>query len=195
MALAVLVAAFAVVLHVWATHGAPTTVVVVNVTAMTDTVVASDWTATFYSDREPLLLGNDAGPDTGGIRAYSLESPPPLPGSTLREHASAAVVRTKLATSVYGVGVGLGVGGSGKDRAITIAQPDSIMLAFALPSLTPVRDAQSEQLGDWSALSSWKCRTTGNHQYLFLFGKRQAVQLLVRTDQQGEKLDIDAIRP
>ncbi|GJN80034.1 hypothetical protein PLIIFM63780_003558 [Purpureocillium lilacinum] len=170
MVIAIVVATLAVALNVWPTHGAPN--IVVNVTAITGTI-ESDWSATFYSDREPLLLGNDAGPDTGGIRAYSLNS-----GTPLREHASAVVGRTKLVRSVYDVG--------GKDLAITIAQPDSVIRLFELPSLKLIQDAQRQQLGDWSALCSWKSRA-GN-QYLFLFGKRQAVQLLVRADK--DKLGI-----
>ncbi|KAJ6445137.1 PhyL [Purpureocillium lavendulum] len=165
MLLAGLAAALAVTLSVWPTHSAAATSIAVNVSAITDTVT-SDWTATFYATREPLLLGNDGAPDTGGIRAYSLDSTPPL-----REHASVVVGRTKLVTVVYDVG--------GKDLAITIAQPDSIMRVFELPELVPINDAQHELLGDWSALCAWKSKT-GN-QYVYLFGKHQAVQLLLRT--------------
>lgn len=144
----------------------------VNVSAVT-TGVDSDWTAVHYSDSNALLLGNDGSPGKGGFHVYKIDAKDRLP-----EVTSAVTGRTKLVTTVYNV--------DGKDLAVTIAQPDSILRVFELPRVTRVDDASFEVLGDWSALCSWTSKTA--NQYLFLFGKHQAVQLLIRSNGDGIKI-------
>jgi 3-phytase len=127
--------------------------------------VESDWSAVYYSKASPLLLGNDGSAASGGFLAWALDGATPLP------QASALVTgRTKLVTTIYGVG--------GRDLAVTIAQPDSIVRVFELPSFKQLKDVELKVLGDWSALCAWKSQAA--NQYLFLFGKRQAVQFLVQ---------------
>ncbi|KAK7425796.1 hypothetical protein QQZ08_007774 [Neonectria magnoliae] len=143
----------------------------VNVTAVT-AEVESDWTTVYYADKAPLLIGNDGDPDTGGIHAYSLNS------ASLAEVSSRVTGRTKLVTTVYGVG--------SRDLVATVAQPDSVIRLFEAPKLRHVRDADFKVLGDWSALCAWKSQT-GND-YLYLFGKNQAVQLLVRETKKSVEI-------
>ncbi|SPO05151.1 related to 3-phytase precursor [Cephalotrichum gorgonifer] len=136
-----------------------------NVTALSGTF-ESDWTAVYYSD-EPLLIGNDAGTSTGGLHTFDLNGDTPLPvvGSLVNG-------RTKLVTTVYDV--------DDKDWVLTITAPDSVIRAFSLPELEEDDDAQFSALGDWSSLCSWRSKT-GNH-YAYLFGKGQAIQVLVRSN-------------
>ncbi|KAH7312570.1 hypothetical protein B0I35DRAFT_452443 [Stachybotrys elegans] len=145
--------------------------VVLNVTAVTGGQVESDWTALFYGD-SPLLLGNNGGPDRGGFSIYDLVD------EGLPEIASVYTGRTKLLTTVYGI--------DDKDYLVTIAQPSSLIRAFELPSLQEAEGLSYKQLGDWSALCAWKSKT-GN-QYLYLSGKKQAVQYLVRSREDNLEL-------
>lgn len=137
----------------------------VNVTATGD--VESDWTVAYYA-KEPLLLGNDGGPDKGGLHVYSLDA-------SLPEVTSLVIGRTKLVITVYSVG--------GRDYAVTIAAPDSIIRVYEVPSFS--LESEFKLLGDWSALCPW--RSKAGNQYFFLFGKRQAVQFLIR-DRDGVEL-------
>lgn len=168
MVLTLLVAAAAAFLQICRTQAAPE--VSINVTAFTPEL-DSDWSAVYYSGKEaPILLGNDASADKGGFRAYSVGLQVPL-----EEINSKVTGRTKLVTTVYDV--------DGKDLAITIAQPTSLLRAFELPEFNEIPGAAHHQLGDWSALCPWKSRS-GN-QYVYLFGKNQAVQYLLRTSTDG----------
>lgn len=135
-----------------------------GVSALTGTV-ESDWTAVYYSDSVPLLLGNDGGTLNGGFHAFELDGDTQIP-----EVKSVKTGRTKLVTAVYGV--------DNKDWVVSIAQPDSIMRVFELPGLVESEDSRFEALGDWSALCAWKSKT-GN-QYLYLFGKGQGIHFLIR---------------
>ncbi|CCT63779.1 related to 3-phytase precursor [Fusarium fujikuroi IMI 58289] len=132
--------------------------------------VESDWTAVYYSDRNPLLIGNDGGPDKGGFHVYDLNSKAPL-----KEVAAKTPGRSKLVTTVYDV--------NKKDIIVTIAQPDSIVRAYEMPKFKQIRDADFKVLGDWSALCSWK--SPAGNDYVFLFGKGQAVQLLLQETKKS----------
>ncbi|KAF4977995.1 hypothetical protein FZEAL_5560 [Fusarium zealandicum] len=165
-----LVSLFAVLVQIWYARAAVE--LDVKVTAYTDEV-ASDWTAVYYSDSQPLLIGNDGGPDKGGFHVYNLESESPL-----EEAASQTPGRSKLVTTVYGL--------DKKDLLVTIAQPDSVMRVFEMPEFTQLEDADFKVLGDWSALCSWKSQA-GND-YVYLFGKGQAVQLLLRETKKSVEI-------
>lgn len=143
----------------------------VNVTAITSEV-ESDFTAVYYSSKKPLLIGNDGDPDTGGFHVFDLNS------KSLAQVSSEVTGRTKLVTTVHGVGE--------KDLVATIAQPDSVIRLFEAPKLKHIKDADFKALGDWSALCSWKSQA-GND-YLYLFGKKQAVQLLVRETKKSVEI-------
>ena len=168
-----ILAGFTILLALWLR---PTSAaeLVVNVTATTSGQVDSDWTSVYYSkEDEPLLLGNDGGAQQGGFRVYGLDDA--SNGSTIRQITSVATGRTKLIAAAYDVG--------GRDIAITVAAPDSVIRLFELPSLKQIDGDKFIKLGDWSALCPWKSKS-GN-QYFYLFGKRQAAQFLIRYHKGG----------
>lgn len=132
--------------------------------------VESDWTAVYYSDSKPLLIGNDGGPDKGGFHVYNLNSKSPLQEVTARTPG-----RSKLVTTVYDI--------DDKDILVTIAQPDSVLRAYEMPKFEQIEDADFKVLGDWSALCSWK--SPAGNDYVYLFGKGQAVQLLLRETKKS----------
>ncbi|KAM5368525.1 hypothetical protein ACJZ2D_009502 [Fusarium nematophilum] len=132
--------------------------------------VESDWTAVYYSRSNPLLIGNDGGPDKGGFHVYDLASSSPL-----KEVAARTPGRSKLVTTVYDV--------DDKDLLVTIAQPDSVLRAYEMPKFKQIKDADFKVLGDWSALCSWK--SDAGNDYVYLFGKGQAVQILLRETKKS----------
>ena len=136
-----------------------------NISANTAGSVESDWTTTYYSHDTPLLIANDGGASTGGFHVYDVDAGTPLE-STLDQFTG----RTKLVQTIYGIG--------GKDYMVSIPQTTSTFSFYDLPGVERIDDVAFKALGDWSALCSWKSRS-GNT-YLFLFGKRQAVQFLAR---------------
>ncbi|KAF9873802.1 3-phytase [Colletotrichum karsti] len=144
-----------------------------NVTALTGGELESDWTNVYYSKSNPLLLGNDGGAATGGFHVFDLNSDSPL-----SEVKSLTTGRTKLVTTVYNV--------TEKDLAITIAMPDSVIRVFEVPSFTEIESAQATALGDWSALCSWRSKSLND--YVFLFGKGQAIEYLVRKGKTDVEL-------
>lgn len=156
-------AALAVAIHPWFTAAAVE--LELNVTAITDTVDAG-WSSVHYSD-SPLLLGNDGGTSTGGFYAFDLDGNTPLPLVKSVDNG-----RTGLVSTVHGV--------DGDDYLLTIATADSLLRAFQLPDLVEKEEAQFWALGDWSSLCSWK--SDAGNQYAFLFGKEQAVQILIRSN-------------
>ncbi|KAK1982660.1 phytase [Colletotrichum cereale] len=144
-----------------------------NITSLTGGELESDWTAIYYSKDKPLLLGNDGGAATGGFHAWDLDSDSPL-----SEVKTVTTGRTKLITTVYDV--------AGKDLAVTIAMPDSIIRVYELPAFTEIESAQTTMLGDWSALCSWRSKSLND--YVYLFGKSLAVQYLVRQGKDSIEL-------
>jgi 3-phytase len=132
--------------------------------------VESDWTTVYYSDHNPLLIGNDGGPDKGGFHVYDLTSKSPLQEVTAKTPG-----RSKLVTTVYDV--------DDQDILVTIAQTDSVLRAYEMPEFKQINDADFKVLGDWSALCSWK--SPAGNDYVYLFGKGQAVQLLVRESKKS----------
>ena len=148
------------------------------VAARTDDV-DSDWTAVVYNARNPVLVGNDGGASSGGFRTFELDGQSsPIPES---KHETPG--RTKLVTTLYDVG--------GKDLLVTIAQTDSLFRLYDASTVEEVGPPLRETLGDWSALCAWKSQSSGE-QYLYLFGKHQAIQFLLR-EREGA-LDITEIQ-
>lgn len=135
--------------------------------------VESDNTAVYYSSR-PLLLGNDGSAATGGFHVWSLDSNT----STLPEVSAKTGGRSKLVGTVYDVGK--------KDLIITIAMPDSVLRVFDAEGKGS-QVAEKKAIGDWSALCPWKSAESGN-QYFYIFGKKQAVQYLIRP--RGKKIEV-----
>ncbi|KAI1076605.1 phytase [Whalleya microplaca] len=127
--------------------------------------IESDSTAVVYDSSSPILVGNDGGAASGGFHLFSLDVKTSL-NDTIHETPG----RTKLVTTVHGV--------DGKDLIVTIAQPDSLFRLFHATTAEQVGEPITPTLGDWSALCPWKSQSSGE-QYLYLFGKRQAVQFLL----------------
>ncbi|KAI1774241.1 3-phytase [Hypoxylon cercidicola] len=128
--------------------------------------VDSEFTAVVYDAAHPLLVGNDGGASTGGFHLFDLDG-----GYSLPEMKHETPGRTKLVTTVYGIG--------GRDLIVTIAQPDSYFRLYDASTAKQVGEPIARTLGDWSALCAWKSRNSGE-QYLYLFGKHQAVHFLLR---------------
>ncbi|KAK3389777.1 phytase [Podospora didyma] len=166
------------VLH-WMAHAAAASISIsANVAIINTGSIESDSTATYYSTTKnsSLLLGNDGGAASGGFHAWSLKDDDnklPLP-----EVKHLTTGRSKLITTAYGIG--------GKDVAITIAMPDSVIRVFEVPSFTEVVSARFTELGDWSALCSWKSKS--RNQYFFLFGKHRGIQYLLRETKNGKEV-------
>lgn len=167
------VAALAIAIQPWFTAAAVE--LELNVTAITGTIDAG-WSSVHYSD-SPLLLGNDGGTSTGGFHAFELDGDTPLPLVK-----SLVNGRTGLVSTVHGL--------YGEDWLLTIATADSLLRVFKLPDLVENESAQFLALGDWSSLCSW--RSESGNQYAFLFGKEQAVQLLIRS--RGGSLEMVEVR-
>lgn len=135
--------------------------------------VESGNTAVYYSSR-PLLLGSDGSAAAGGFHVWSLDNGGNA-SSPLPEVSAVASGRSKLVATVYDVGK--------KDLVVTIAMPDSVLRVFGAEGMEEIEGAARPAIGDWSALCTWK--SEGGNQYFYLFGKKQAVQYLVRK-RKGE---------
>lgn len=124
--------------------------------------IDSDQSVVYYgkSLNNSLLIGNDGGAATGGIRSFNF--------LTLTQTAHVRPGRTKA------VGVLYDIDARGKDVIVSIAAPDSIIRLFDVNGMKEVPSVQKKALGDWSCLCTW-----GNN-YFFLFGKKVAMQFLVR---------------
>lgn len=154
----------------WLAFAAPN--VALSISSRTESAEADN--AVVYYSSDPLLVGNDAGAAAGGFHVWLLDDKP-----ILNEVASETSGRTKLVAVVYDVG--------GKDFIITIAQTNSIIRVFDFDGVTEIREARKEAIGDWSALCTWRSAESGN-QYLYLFGKKQAVQYLIT--ERSKKIEI-----
>ncbi|KAF2186304.1 thermostable phytase [Zopfia rhizophila CBS 207.26] len=133
----------------------------------------ADNTAFYYSSL-PLLLTNDGGAASGGFRVFSVGN-----STSLTQRAHEKTGRSKVVVPVYDA--------SERDVFVTIAAPDSIMRVFDADSIKEIPEARKKVLGDWSSLCTWQSSKSGNR-YLFLFGKQQIVQFLVRS--QDEDIEI-----
>jgi 3-phytase len=133
----------------------------------------ADNTAFYYSS-SPVLLANDGSAADGGFRVFTVSSTAPF---TQTSHQKTG--RSKIVVPVYDVG--------GRDIFVTIAAPDSIMRVFNANTISEIVDARKKVLGDWSTLCVWRSSKSGNS-YLFLFGKKQVVQLLVRGTSRNVRI-------
>ncbi|KAL2813799.1 hypothetical protein BDW59DRAFT_178130 [Aspergillus cavernicola] len=140
--------------------------------------VESDQSITYYDGRRPregLLIGNDGSAVTGGLRSFELQD------QDLRETARRTPGRTKVVGVLYDVGR--------RDLLVSIAAPDSVIRVFDVDGMKEIPGAQKKALGDWSSLCTWRS-PSGAH-YFYLFGKKQAMQFLVRPDHpQVEILEV-----
>ena len=133
----------------------------------------ADNTAFYYSS-SPLLVANDGSAANGGFRTFDVQKRSGWPEKT---HLKTG--RSKVALPIGNVG--------GRDILVTIAATDSIMRVFDTQNFSELVEARNFILGDWSTLCSWRSTSSGNV-YLFLFGKKMTVQLLVRSYQHKIQL-------
>ncbi|PGG95897.1 3-phytase [Blastomyces parvus] len=158
------------------TWAAPTTATV-PVHSLTQEV-EGDFSLVYYGKNgDPLLVGNDASAATGGWRSWNLVADPTT--SILPELVTSVHGRTKAIGLMYDVG--------GIDIIVSIAATDSVLRVYETSDPKERPSNQKVMLGDWSALCPWRSPKTGN-QYFYLFGKKQAVQFIVR--KQGNKFEI-----
>ncbi|OAX85238.1 hypothetical protein ACJ72_00398 [Emergomyces africanus] len=145
--------------------------------------VEGDQSIIYYGNKqaESLLVGNDASAVTGGWKAWHLINNATT--STLPELAVRIHGRTKAIGVVYDVG--------GKDIIVSIAATDSVLRVYEACNVDELPSNQKVMLGDWSALCPWRSPKSGN-QYFYLFGKKQAVQFIVR--EKGGKVEIFEIQ-
>ncbi|KAI0914187.1 hypothetical protein F4823DRAFT_393475 [Ustulina deusta] len=136
--------------------------------------IDSDFTATVYNKTGPVLIGNDGGAKSGGFRAFAINN-----GTYLTETKHEVPGRTKLVATVHGVG--------GRDLIVTIAQPDSFFRLYDASTVEQIGEPLARTLGDWSALCAWRSQTSGE-QYLYLFGKKQAIQFSLRAAYQSVQI-------
>ncbi|KAL2857070.1 hypothetical protein BJY01DRAFT_262643 [Aspergillus pseudoustus] len=131
--------------------------------------VESDWSAVYYGEktRDSLLLGNDGSAATGGFRSYGLFD------RSLNETERRTPGRTKVVGVLYDIG--------DRDLLVSITATESIIRLYDLDDdLEEIDGAQKKALGDWSSLCTW--RSPRGADYFYLFGKKQAIQFLVRED-------------
>lgn len=147
------------------------------VNVVTSGEIESDWSTVYYSDDTPLLIGNDGGASTGGFHAWNLTGE-----GVLEPEFSLFTGRTKLVSTLYEIG--------GNDYLVSIPQTTSVMSLYSFPDLVKVEGAEYLALGDWSAMCSWKSRA--NNDYLFLFGKTEGIQFLIR--EGDESMEILRVR-
>ncbi|KAL4933794.1 uncharacterized protein BDV17DRAFT_286606 [Aspergillus undulatus] len=139
------------------------------------TEVDSDQSTVYYSTKTPILFGNDGGAATGGIRGFDL----------LDENLTQTLQVTPGRTKV--VGVLYDIGERGRDVLVSIAAPDSVIRVWDIgDGLTEIPGAEKKALGDWSALCTWQAPGGAGGSYFYLFGKKQAMQFLVRSGNSTE---------
>jgi 3-phytase len=141
--------------------------------------VESDITAVYYGSkqRDSLLLGNDGSAGTGGFRAYDLFD------RNLTETGRRTPGRSKVVGVLYNVGR--------RDLLVSITATESLIRLYDLDGLKEIPGAQKKALGDWSCLSTW--RSPRGADYFYLFGKKQAIQFLVR--ENGREVEILEVSP
>ncbi|KKA30920.1 hypothetical protein TD95_002612 [Thielaviopsis punctulata] len=149
------------------------------ISAHTSGEISANYVA-FTHSSPPMLVGNDKSASEGGFRTFSVAS------GSLAQTAHVVNGRTKIVESFRAPSSFSSSSSASNSSAptflATVTSPDSQMLIFN--STTPLRTTGATNvLGDWSALCSW--RSTADNQYLFLLGKKQGTQFLVRAPLTG----------
>ncbi|GES60595.1 hypothetical protein ATEIFO6365_0006005600 [Aspergillus terreus] len=141
----------------------------VSISALT-AEIESDWAAVYYGPRpqDSLLVGNDGSAATGGFRTYDLFD------RSLNETARRTPGRTKVVGVLYDIG--------GRDLLVSITTTESIIRLYDVDGLWEIPGVQKKVLGDWSCLCTW--RSPRGADYVYLFGKKQAIQFLVRENRK-----------
>ncbi|KAL6703422.1 hypothetical protein ACN47E_009681 [Coniothyrium glycines] len=133
----------------------------------------SDNTAFVYG-ASPKLVANDGSAADGGFRTFAIAATLPLKELT---HAKSG--RSKVAIPIHNVG--------GRNIIVNIPAPDSLFRVFDAANGKEIDSNNKKQLGDWSTSCVWQSPKSGES-YLYLFGKKKAVQFLVRAE--NNKIEI-----
>lgn len=130
-----------------------------------------DNTAFIYNSDAPLLTTNDGSAADGGFRTFSVSNSPPFNQTSHQKSG-----RSKIALPVHDIG--------GRDVIFNIPAPDSRVRIFDAESGEEVQSNGLVQLGDWSTACLWRSKESAES-YVLMFGKRMAVQFLVREGEEG----------
>ena len=122
------------------------------------------------------VVANDGGAADGGFRSFALSKSAPFK-QTVHQKSG----RSKIAIPVHDVG--------GRDVVLNLAAPDSLIRVFDAGSGEKVESNDRKQIGDWSTACVWRSDKSGES-YVFLFGKKMVVQLLVRGKENIEILEV-----
>lgn len=152
----------------------------VKIKATTDEIEAG-YSAVYYGEGngDATLVGIDGSAPTGGFRTWEFKDD----GKDLKELTSNTPGRTGVIDVLYGV--------AGKDLLVSITAPESLLSLYDAAEPSGEALASKKALGDWSSLCAWRS-SESKWQYFYLFGKKEAVQYVVR-EQDGE-LEILEVR-
>ena len=150
----------------------------VNITLVPAAVGFEADNTAFYYSSSPLLLANDGSAAGGGFRVFDAK-----PKAQFAEVAHLKTGRSKIVAPIYDIG--------GRDIIVAIAATDSVVRVFEAPGLVEMKEARKDILGDWSTLCAWRSASSGNS-YLFLFGKKMVIQLLVKN--RGRHVELLEVR-
>ena len=120
----------------------------------------------FVYSASPLLAANDKGAADGGFRIFAVAN-----GSTFKQISHLKTGRSKVVVPVLDI--------DGRDLIVNIPSPDSLIRVFDSRTGEMLKSNDKKQLGDWSTACVWRSPISGES-YIFLFGKKMVVQLLVR---------------
>lgn len=120
----------------------------------------------FVYGTSPRLVVNDGSAANGGFRAFSVSN-----GTSFAEKIHEKSGRSKIAVPVHDIG--------GRDLIINIPAPNSLIEVFDAQTGKKLTKDNKKQLGDWSTACTWRSDKSGES-YVFLFGKKKAVQFLIR---------------
>jgi 3-phytase len=128
----------------------------------------------FVYGRSPLLVSNDGSAADGGFRTFVVANSP-----SIKEIVHQKTGRSKIAVPVHDIG--------GRDLIINIPAPDSLIRVFDAQTGKKVDSNDKKILGDWSTACVWRSQKSGES-YMFLLGKKKAVQFLVRNKKKDVEI-------
>lgn len=153
-----------------------------EVSAKTDEIDAG-YSAVYYGedDDDSKLIGIDGSAASGGFRTWNFEEDE----ENLTQLTKNTPGRTKVVEVLYDI--------AGKDLLLSITAPESLLSLYDAENPEETALAYKKALGDWSSLCQWRSQESG-WQYFYLFGKRQAIQYVVRgEDDEFEMLEVSSI--
>lgn len=132
-----------------------------------------DNTAFIYG-KSPRLVVNDGSAADGGFRVFEFSN-----GTSFAERVHEKSGRSKIAVPVHAIG--------SRNVIINIPAPDSLIRVYDAKTGEKLPSNNKKLLGDWSTACTWRTEKSGDN-YIFLFGKKKVVQLLVR--KLGSRIEV-----